>query len=104
MRSFTALEVVLRADEIDLRGIWPESYQLRADQVTNLMSLAEAGTISYADFRREALPVYEWSQLQATQCRHFVVIHDSVQSADAKEDFKHGLLTVEDFFYKYLVP
>ena len=87
-----------------MRGIWPESYQLRADQVTNLMSLAEAGTISYADFRREALPVYEWSQLQATQCRHFVVIHDSVQSADTKEDFKHGLLTVEDFFYKYLVP
>ena len=98
-----ALEVVLRAEEIDVRGIWPESYRLRADQVTNLMNLAEAGTISYADFRREALPVFEWSQSQPTRCRHFVVIHDSVQSANAKEDFKYGLLTVEDFFYKYLV-
>lgn len=98
-----ALEVVLRADEIDVRRKWPESYQVRAEQVTNLMNLAEAGTISYAHFRREALPVFKWSQRQPTRCRHYVVIHDSVQSANAKEDYKHGLLTVEDFFYKYLV-
>lgn len=97
------LEVVLRSREISMRPIWPEEYDAEARTVTNLVELSEAGTVTYPEFRQLALPVLRWGQAQNPQCRHFVRIHDSVQGGNEKDDFKDALLTVEDFFYKYLV-
>jgi hypothetical protein len=97
------LEVVLRSQELSLRPIWPDDYDQEARRVPNLVQLSQAGTVTYPQFRRLALPVLRWGQTQNPQCRHFVRIYDSVQGGDEKNDFKNALLTVEDFFYKYLV-
>ena len=97
------LEVILRSRDITVRRKWPDTYDEEAQRVTNLVELSEAGQIAYDDFRRLALPVYQWSLRQNPQCRHFVIIHDSVEGGDEKEDFKAAMLTVESFFYKRLV-
>lgn len=102
-RIVFALDVVLRTDDITVRRRWPDVYDPKARQVTNLVELSNAGRISYDEFRELALPVLRWGQEQNPQCRHFVVVHDSVRGGeDEKEDFKEALLTVESFFYKYL--
>ena len=97
------LEVVLRSRDIMVRPIWPDVYDEEARRVTNLVALSQAGRVSYPEFRSLALPVLVWGQEQNPQCRHFVIIHDSVQGGDEKENFKDALLTVESYFYKYLV-
>lgn len=102
-RIIFVLDVVLRTDDITIRRRWPDVYDDQARQVTNLVELSSAGRISYGEFRRLALPILRWGQEQNPQCRHFVVVHDSVRGGvDEKEDFKEALLTVESFFYKYL--
>lgn len=98
------LEVVLRTHDISISPIWPDVYDDEANRVTNLVELSRAGRISYDEFRTMALPVFLWGQQQNPQCRHFVIIHDSVRGGDdEKEDFKEALLTVESYFYKHLV-
>ncbi len=97
------LNVVMRATTVEIAREWPEEYQAAADTVPNLVVLSEAGLVSYPLFRELALPVFEWSTIQDPECRHFVMMYDSVESEDPKEDFKVAMLTVEDFFYKYLV-
>jgi hypothetical protein len=98
-----ALRVVLSADEIAIRREWPDDFADSARVVDGLVSLSQAGTVSYPDFTTRAAPVFEWSRQHDPECRHYVIIHDSVQGSNAKDDFKTGLLTVEDYFYKNLV-
>jgi len=97
------LNVVMRATTVEVDREWPEGYQAAADTVPNLVTLSQAGAISYPRFRELAIPVLQWSKIQDPECRHFVMMYDSVESVNAKDDFKVAMLTVEDFFYKYLV-
>jgi len=97
------LNVVLQASTIGVTREWPDDFQLVADTVPGLARLSQAGVVSYGQFRELALPVFEWSKVQDPECRHFVVMYDSVESPTPKDDFKVAMLTVEDFFYKYLV-
>lgn len=94
-----ALRVTLFTDSLRTRAIWPEHRERDARQVSGLNQLA-GETITYGRFRRLAQLVLRWSQRQEPECRHFVVIVDSVDGG--KEAFKRGLLTVEHYFYKYL--
>lgn len=96
-----ALRVTLFTDSVRTRAIWPPHRDQEAQRVSGLSALAGA-ELPYARFRTFAQPVLTWSRFQDPECRHFVVIVDSVQGG--KDAFKSGLLTVEDYFYKYLAP
>lgn len=99
-RPIYALEVTLHTEVVDVMASWPERLEERAQQVPGLTS-TPGNAISYQEFRRRSQPILRWSKQQEPECRHFVTIRDSVKGG--KVAFKNGLLTVEDYFYKYLV-
>ena len=94
-----AFRVEMRTQDVSVRRIWPSRRDAHAAEIPGMTALA-GERLSYAEFSRRALPVFNWSEGQDPICRHFVVIVDSVDGG--KEAFKDGLLTVERFFYKLL--
>lgn len=94
-----AFQATLRTETVDLRSIWPSYRDDDARDIPGMSSAAGSG-MGYTEFSRRVLPIFVWSTQQTPECRHFVVIVDSV--AGGKEPFKRGLLTVERFFYKRL--
>ncbi|GMV07694.1 MAG: hypothetical protein AMXMBFR53_39690 [Gemmatimonadota bacterium] len=96
-----ALLVVLRSETVDIAPAWPARRQRDVPAVDGLAELSSVGTLDYTDFRTAAAPVLAWAQRQDPECRHFVLVADSVTAG--KEAFKDGLFTVEDFFYKRIL-
>lgn len=94
-----ALRVVLYTNEVTVHPAWPPHRERDALEVDGLIQ-AVGEHLSWEEFSRRATPVLLWSQRQDPECRHFVILVDSV--AGGKEAFKRGMLTVEHFFYKYL--
>jgi hypothetical protein len=95
-----AFEARIHTGHVDLIAIWP-SYREAAARGIPGMRDAPGTNLTYAEFSRRAAPIYDWSREQTPECRHFVRIVDRVTGG--KDPFKHGLLTVERFFYKLLV-
>lgn len=94
-----AFEVTLRTSTVALRPIWPGHRRADAERIPGMLDAA-GPRLDYDEFARRALPIFAWSRRQRPECRHFVVVVDSV--AGGKEAYKHGLSTVERFFYKRL--
>lgn len=95
-----AFEVTIHTDQVDAREIWPPTRNVAAAAVDGMTQLAGVD-LSYPEFSRRALPILLHSERQEPECRHFVRIVDMVDGG--KDPFKAGLLTVERFFYKFLV-
>lgn len=95
-----AYEVILRTSSVMVEPVWPD-HRVREARATPGMLRLGAGEMSYAEFARRAIPVFQWSARQEPECRHFVRIRDEVDGG--KEAYKENLETVERFFYKLLV-
>jgi hypothetical protein len=95
-----AYEARIHTHHVDLIAVWPPHRAVDARSTPGMLDAPGTG-LGYAEFSRRALPVFQWSRAQDPQCRHFVRIVDRVEGG--KEPFKHGLLTVERYFYKLLV-
>lgn len=94
-----AFEATLRTSTVRLRPIWPSHRQADAERIPGMVDVT-GGRFGHEEFSRRVLPIFAWSRRQEPECRHFVVLVDSVTGG--KEAFKRGLLTVERFFYKRL--
>lgn len=94
-----AFNVTLHTSTVTVTPAWAAG---RADDAERIpgMRAAVGDRMSYGEFSRRALPVFEWSTQQNPECRHFVRIVDRVDGG--KDAFKKNLLTVERFFYKLL--
>ncbi len=85
------------SESLRVENIAPDHRDADFDLVAGASSLSN-GTFSIPEFRRLATPLL--NQSLADSCRHFVRITDETQVT--KKAFKTNLLTIEDFFYKYL--
>ena len=90
-------DVTLREESIDVARSWRDSRDQAARAIPGALELVGVGH-TIQRFSDRADPVLAWSN--ASDCRHYVRIYDG---AVTKDGFKRTLLTVEDFFYKYLV-
>lgn len=93
-------ETTVHTNTVTVEAIWPPGREDDARIVPGMLALP-GDSLSYQEFARRALPVFAWSQRQNPECRFFVRIVDEVDGG--KQAFKDALLTVERFFYKYLV-
>ena len=94
-----ALRITLFTEALTVDSIWPPHRAGDARQVDGMLQVI-GQRLSWAEFSRRAAPILRWSQRQEPECRHFVILVDSV--IGGKEAFKRGMLTVEHFFYKFL--
>lgn len=94
-----AFEVTLHTETVDVSPVWPDHRNDDAARIDGMLQVS-GETIPYERFSQDARPILEWSKRQTPECRHFVIVRDSVDGG--KEAFKNGLLTVEESFYKYL--
>jgi hypothetical protein len=94
-----AFTVTLFTSNITVVPAWPGHRADDADRVPG-MRAASGDRMPYSEFASRVLPIFEWSQRQNPECRHFVHIMDQVEGG--KNAFKRNLLTVERFFYKRL--
>jgi hypothetical protein len=94
-----AFTVTLQTSTVSIAPAWPAHRAGDAERTPGITA-AIGSQMSYGEFSRRALPVFEWSTRQTPECRHFVRIVDQVDGG--KDPFKQNLLTVERFFYKLL--
>ncbi len=92
MYKITIYENKLRVD-----GIWPKNRQEDAVQIPGVEGLANR-SVSIDEFTRLAAPIKEWSIQH--NCRHHVRIY--VDETTSMNGFRRNMLTVEDYFYKWL--
>ena len=95
-----AYEVEIMNDLVSVRQVWPPHRAAQAAEIPGMLALPGAN-LSYDEFIRRSIPVFNWSARRDPECRHFVRIVDRVDGG--KEPYKEALLTVERFFYKFLV-
>lgn len=90
--------VTIEEDSLTVEAAWPSSrdpYVDRSPHIRNALG-------SYAINREFIIATQRlFEESRTLDCRHFVRIYDNAISKDA---FKAQLLTVENHFYKYLVP
>ena len=80
-----------------IRRAWPDSRNRQAEQLPGALTMLDR-TLSNAQFRQSARPLYDWSI--AHECRHFVRVSDTPETS--KQTFKQRLMTIEGYFYKLL--
>ena len=87
--------ITIREQGYDIRSVWPDHREEEAETIPGARAMSEAATLT--SFRNAASEVLGWSKRH--DCRHYVRVSDE---AESKQAFKNGLLTIEDYFYKYL--
>ena len=85
--------VVIRESDLSVSPAWPTYRQSDLAQIPGASRLPQS-SLTLADFRREAKPILDWSDAQ--ECRHYALISNGADSADAYETIFHG---VTQFFY-----
>jgi hypothetical protein len=90
-------DITIHEETIDVVRAWPDWRDPEVRAIPGAAELLGRG-YSIRAFSERAWPILAWSN--AESCRHYVRIYDE---AETKDGFKRTLLTVEQFFYKYLV-
>jgi hypothetical protein len=75
---------------------WPERRREDAAKLPNVSDLT-SGPVSFDRFRTAARPILELSKRQDPECRHFVVINNTIES---RPEADQARWMVEEFFYK----
>ena len=89
----------LRNESYEVVRAWPKHREVAAMDL-QAVKLMMNQNLAKKQFRKHAKQIYDWSV--TNECRHYVKIHDTKENN--KPTYKKMLLTVEDYFYKYLVP
>jgi hypothetical protein len=88
--------VTLSGDAVAVSPAWPARREADAKALPGVTDASSAGH-TYSGFKQAVKGVFDWSNRQDPQCRHYVqlrsLVSDAVQSDRAR-------LMVEDFFYK----
>ena len=89
--------ITLYEETLYIEKAWPD------ERISDLEFIPGASNIintdySITSFGQAVAPVYDWSV--DNECRHFVRIKDNTNT---KKAFKRNLLTVENYFYKFLL-
>jgi hypothetical protein len=86
-----AFRVIVNEESIDVERMWPENRRGDAEQIEGFIDFPQPGLAS-SEFRRLALPIYEWSVDQKESnpkgCRHWVWVVDETSpfSKEAWQD------------------
>lgn len=92
-------KVTIYENEVRVDGIWPKHRQEEVMKIPGAEDLANR-SVSIDEFRQLASPIKKWSI--KNNCRHHVRIY--VDETTSMKGFKRNMLTVEDYFYKWLSP
>lgn len=88
--------VELRPGLIAVAPAWPARRGADAARLPGVQELL-ASPLTFEKFRSGARPIFELSKRQDPECRHFVIIKNSI---DTRREADQARWTVEEFFYK----
>lgn len=88
--------VELKPGSVTVTRAWPDSRDADAARLPGVGDLL-ASPLTYEQFRTYARPIYELSKRQDPECRHFVIIKNSI---DGRREADQARWMVEEFFYK----
>ncbi len=89
--------ITLYEQQIHIAAAWPQHRAHDLQHIPNAKKMA-GKMLTLAQFEQYVKPIFAWSK--AHSCRHFVRIKDD--KATSKAEFKHKMLAIETYFYKYL--
>lgn len=89
-------KVELRQGAVVVAPAWPDRRRLDAEQLPGVTELI-AGPVSSERFRALSQPILDISKRQDPECRHFVVIFNTIEM---RRDADQARWMVEKYFYK----